>query len=53
MVVSSLVLLQNFLKVVNLETVSDYVHRCFRIMTGSGKKGTSIKFLFMLVLAIL
>ena len=34
----SLVLLQSFLKVFNLETVSDYAHRCFRIVNGSGKE---------------
>ena len=34
----SLVLLQTFLKVFNLETVSDYAHRCFRIVNGSGKE---------------
>ena len=34
----SLVLLQSFLKVFNLETVSDYAHRCFRIVNRSGKE---------------
>lgn len=32
----STVLLQSCLRVFNLETISDYVHRCFRIVNGSG-----------------
>ena len=34
----SLVLFQSFLRVYNLETASDYIHRCFRIVNGSGKE---------------
>ena len=30
----SLVLLLSFLRVYNLETLSDYLHRCFRIVNG-------------------
>ena len=35
----SLVLLLSFLKVYNSESLSDYVHRCFRIVTGCAETG--------------
>lgn len=34
----SLVLQLSFLKVFNYETLSDYLHRCYRIVTGVGKE---------------
>ena len=35
----SLVLLNSFLKVYNLESLSQYLHRCFRVVTGCGEEG--------------
>ena len=36
----SLVLLNSFLRIYNLETVSAYLHRCFRIVNGCGDEAT-------------
>ena len=35
----SLVLLNSFLKVYNMESLSQYLHRCFRVVSGCGEEG--------------